>query len=869
MSTIKISELATSDITLNDFFAKADTNGVATKNTIQNLGVLLQTVGNVAFKGKLLIADTPTEDGWWFAGESGTYSNAGNLVVSLTDNLVIIIRQTTFSKIDIPLSTPNLETIWDGTDNVNGATMLNIAKELILKAPLEIISNQIYNKDGIPYIDEKYINASGSILSNSSFEIIKFNLTAGQDIFLTEFVTSGAFSVAYYDSDNNQLSFEQKTGLNNTFQGVTNCAYMLVSLEKTKKNIAIASYGTTAIPYESYVSTVPNTNINSSDFFITDTGDSDIDLPINSRGVGRAIENKLDKEIGNQLFNKNATQEAVLSGSSPYDTDTFGDKSILTDAWSTGFNFGTWKIIYQVGSSLSPKIPLTQTGDTQSIITNVPSNVYQRIFYFNELGQIINIATNATTATWITNTSYVRVMFQPSFQDELMINYGTKLLAYEDYTENKPVFELQNQSYVDNVVSVLPNKLYFVKDYQSCIYFENVIKRNLNDAITIRFDRGFDYNRLCQLNFGSASTGLALVSNINIALQEGERKVRTFDVVDPATNSGKTLNYIFIGDSFTDFGQYVTETTTLLTADGVTTTEIGSTGTSTKKSEAWSGGNISNVFLDSSLGVARICDAPAISVYPETSYHVLGGTPYQGVVYIDDNANEWIVRGGANGKIRVTNEGAVSGDFATFPSSGNLTKKAGQTSLEGDAVIAYSNPVAAFLNPFLDASGNVDISNYLSVYGFSTPEVFIFQFTYNDVPENATDAEIQAVVDNFKLAADKVNAEYPSSKVVFSIEPWGSPNGNRNYNGKKVAVLRFVEKLIEEIEENASYNTFCYLAPSYAFIDLVNGYSTSTIVPCNRYPTLTERGGGDGIHPDDNGMYQIADCIYQVISNII
>ena len=66
MSTIKISELATSNIALTDFFAKADATGVASKNTVQELSNLLKTVDDTAFKGSIAIADVPSENGWYF-----------------------------------------------------------------------------------------------------------------------------------------------------------------------------------------------------------------------------------------------------------------------------------------------------------------------------------------------------------------------------------------------------------------------------------------------------------------------------------------------------------------------------------------------------------------------------------------------------------------------------------------------------------------------------------------------------------------------------------------------------------------------------------------------------------------------------------
>ena len=107
MSTIKISELATSNIALTDFFAKADATGVANKNTVQELSNLLKTVDDTAFKGSIAIADVPSENGWYFASESGTYTNCGGLVIDTADNIAIIIVSgtfDTFNKIDIPVN---------------------------------------------------------------------------------------------------------------------------------------------------------------------------------------------------------------------------------------------------------------------------------------------------------------------------------------------------------------------------------------------------------------------------------------------------------------------------------------------------------------------------------------------------------------------------------------------------------------------------------------------------------------------------------------------------------------------------------------------------------------------------------------------
>ena len=107
MSTIKISQLATTNIALSDFIIKADAEGVATKNTVQGLADLITTTGDISFKGSIAISDIPSQNGWYFASETGTYSNLGGLVVDTSANITIVIVSGSFdvfNKVDIPLN---------------------------------------------------------------------------------------------------------------------------------------------------------------------------------------------------------------------------------------------------------------------------------------------------------------------------------------------------------------------------------------------------------------------------------------------------------------------------------------------------------------------------------------------------------------------------------------------------------------------------------------------------------------------------------------------------------------------------------------------------------------------------------------------
>ena len=127
---------------------------------------------------------------------------------------------------------------------------------------------------------------------------------------------------------------------------------------------------------------------------------------------------------------------------------------------------------------------------------------------------------------------------------------------------------------------------------------------------------------------------------------------------------------------------------------------------------------------------------------------------------------------------------------------------------------------------------------------------------------------MNSLVSSFKLAADHIHSAYPNAKVIFSIEPIGSINGNRDWNGRKYTILRLMELLLIQFEDDANYNTWVKIAPSYAFVDPIYGYASNSVTPCSRYPSVTENSGGDGVHPN-TGMLQIADCVSQVVSAII
>lgn len=457
-------------------------------------------------------------------------------------------------------------------------------------------------------------------------------------------------------------------------------------------------------------------------------------------------------------------------------------------------------------------------------------------------------------------------------RENQQLELGSTATAVESYTEYAPAGDMKKQVHDFAIRPILPNNLYFVKDFEICMYFENILNKQQNHPAEVNCGQGTHYSRLINFNFSSSVTGQTMDFNVNVAFKKGEKKTVNYDVVDPATNSGKTVNLLVIGDSYTDIGTYVDELTAQLVADGVTVNQIGTQGDSTRSAEGYSGGTLANSFLDNTSGVARLVAVTGVTVVPETGF--------PGVDYTDGNGDVWKIRGGAingsgNGYLIVTNFQAVEADFATFPSSGTLTKNSGQSAFEGDATITYTSATPAFRNPFLNHStGVLDITNYFTFWDaingdFPDPTDIVIQFTENDLGEWGSDATVQAIVDNFVTAVDHIHTAYPTCRIYLSIEPFGSYYGNRNFTGNKYTIIKFIELLVETFDDDPAYNTFTTVVPSYAFVDLINGYNPNDVTPNALYPDITERSAGDKVHPSSVGMQEIGRAIYQVISNKI
>jgi len=150
------------------------------KNSLRDKFELIASQINGAvsgFQGLLDIADTPTIDGYYIAAESGTYINAGNLVINLDDGLTIIYKSGTnydFSVTPLDDITKIEQTIINAQEGIN----LNIFDETLVvnngywsQGPQELVANSGSGTFQFPVIEgERYfIKMPTSVIKSYAF----------------------------------------------------------------------------------------------------------------------------------------------------------------------------------------------------------------------------------------------------------------------------------------------------------------------------------------------------------------------------------------------------------------------------------------------------------------------------------------------------------------------------------------------------------------------------------------------------------------------------------------------------------------------------------------------------------------------------
>lgn len=179
ITSVKINQLPKGTILSTDLFIHGK-GSLMYADTMSDLANFIGAVGELGFKGSLAKSDTPTEDGWYLASENGTYTNAGGLVVNLSNGLSIISvteGQTVFSLVVVPIDLSGYVTI-------------------------EERDKQLFHYEA-EFTDGQFINSAGNTASNAAFSASDFiPIAEADDILLTGTFSAGGYTkLAFYDNN--------------------------------------------------------------------------------------------------------------------------------------------------------------------------------------------------------------------------------------------------------------------------------------------------------------------------------------------------------------------------------------------------------------------------------------------------------------------------------------------------------------------------------------------------------------------------------------------------------------------------------------------------------------------------------------------
>lgn len=128
------------------------------------------------FQGSLAIADTPTNDGYFLASESGTYTNAGNLVVDNNGFVNYIIRGTSggsYELISIEIPGVELAPAFDPLNNDKGVTGKQVADNANMKSETVIEKDTVISSSAIWQIVDLLGNIAVKLSENGDFNVLK------------------------------------------------------------------------------------------------------------------------------------------------------------------------------------------------------------------------------------------------------------------------------------------------------------------------------------------------------------------------------------------------------------------------------------------------------------------------------------------------------------------------------------------------------------------------------------------------------------------------------------------------------------------------------------------------------------------------
>ena len=234
-------------------------------------------------------------------------------------------------------------------------------------------------------------------------------------------------------------------------------------------------------------------------------------------------------------------------------------------------------------------------------------------------------------------------------------------------------------------------------------------------------------------------------------------------------------------------------------------------------------------------------------------------------------------------EVNVTNgTGNIRAVFSyTTPYSSNFLNEVSAsgklTNTNNLAVGSYLSFTEEFYQPFWNTTKNqFDIKTYVNDYCGNKVDYIFILLGINSLYGTKPFTSVDSVLDSCKNLLRKIHADLPNTKILLSTNNLVSQNGGLgfNYNAQTyfgqydVEVINHLifamNKAYYTLETDTEFMQYVEVINTHAQFDADNAFPITT-KNVNTRSGETESVGTNGVHPTNNGYWQIADAEFRAL----
>lgn len=233
-------------------------------------------------------------------------------------------------------------------------------------------------------------------------------------------------------------------------------------------------------------------------------------------------------------------------------------------------------------------------------------------------------------------------------------------------------------------------------------------------------------------------------------------------------------------------------------------------------------------------------------------------------------------------EVNVTNgTGNIRAVFSSTPYSSNFLNEVSAsgnlTNVNNSVVGSYLSFTEEFYQPFWNTTTNqFDIKTYVNDYCGNKVDYIFILLGINSLYGTKPFTSVDSVLDSCKNLLRKIHADLPNTKILLSTNNLISQNGGLgfNYNAQTyfgqydVEVINHLifamNKAYYTLETDTEFMQYVEIINTHAQFDADNAFPI-TAKNVNTRSSETESIGTNGVHPTNNGYWQIADAEFRAL----